>query len=277
MRTNIIKTTVMYVLVAILLIYVLFPFIWMVSSSFKIESEIRSVSPTLIPRTFTLENFRHVLQESYFLVYFRNSVVVSSITTFLSMVVAILAAYAVVRMSHVALFRSFAGGILISQLVPPVLLVMPLYVIMMKLRLLNTYWAMIVSYMTFGVPVCTWLLRGYFENIPREIEEAATVDGCGRLKVIMKIVLPVSAPGLLAASLCCFVLSWIEFLYAFTFVEKAVVRTLPPGLALYQGIWTINWGGLMAASVLTVVPVAMSFVFFQRYLIEGLTVGSVKG
>jgi len=271
------KIIIHYLLIIVLLVYVLFPFIWMLSSSFKPEDEIRSISPRIIPRQITLRHYRAVLFESRFLVFFRNSLFVCSMTTALSLLLSLLASYSLSRFTAVSGIPAISKGILVSQMVPGVLLIIPLYVLMMRAHLLNTYFSMILAYMTFCVPISTWLLKGYFDGIPIELEECAMVDGASRITILFRIVIPISLPGILAAALSSFIFSWIEFLFAFTFIDKGEFLTIPPGLAQYQGIWITNWGGLMAASVLAIIPVAISFMYFQRYLVTGLTAGAVKG
>jgi multiple sugar transport system permease protein/raffinose/stachyose/melibiose transport system permease protein len=148
---------------------------------------------------------------------------------------------------------------------------------MKNYHLLNTYYSMILAYTTFMVPLCTFMLKGYFDAIPYEMEESAEIDGCSRVGIIFRIILPVSIPSLIATALFAFVNAWNEFLFGFVFINDEEHRTLTPGITLFKGLYTTDWGSIMAASVLSVIPVVILFVFMQRFLIEGMTAGAVKG
>jgi multiple sugar transport system permease protein len=271
------KTVLHYVLMIILMVYVLFPFAWMLSSSFKPEQEIRSVTPTIVPKEFTFSHYYAVLFNSSFVIYFKNSLVVCLLTTAISVVVGVIASYSLSRFRNVRGISQLGSAILVSQMIPGVLLIIPLYMFMMRSHLLNTHLSLILSYLTFTIPISTWLLKGYFDGIPTELEECAMVDGCRRIETLFRIIIPISLPGILAAASSAFIFSWIEFLFSFTFIDRGQLLTIPPGLAQYQGIWVTNWGGLMAASVLAIVPVLLAFIYFQKFLVSGLTGGALKG
>ncbi|WP_232522740.1 carbohydrate ABC transporter permease [Peribacillus simplex] len=168
-------------------------------------------------------------------------------------------------------------AMLLSQMIPGVLLLIPLYILMQKLSLLNTYPSLILAYTTFMVPLCTFMMKGFFDSIPYEIEEAAEMDGCSRIGIIFRIILPVSIPSLVATALFAFVNAWNEFMFGYVFINDEGHRTLTPGITLFKGLYSTDWGSIMSASVLAVLPIVLMFVYLQKYLIEGMTSGSVKG
>ncbi|MBP1931354.1 ABC-type glycerol-3-phosphate transport system permease component [Ammoniphilus resinae] len=225
----------------------------------------------------TVEHYQSVLIESEFGTYLKNSAYVSTMTTLISMFIALLAAYTLSRMSKTPGIRAIGIGMLIAQMTPVVMLIIPLYVFMMKANLLDTYASMIITYTTFTIPVVTWMLKSFFDSIPIDMEESAFIDGCTRFGVIFRIILPISLPALVATGLYAFVHAWSEFVLGYTFISDDSLRTLTPGLSLLMGLWTVDWGRLMAASVVIVVPVAIGFVYLQKLIIEGLTAGSTKG
>jgi multiple sugar transport system permease protein len=214
---------------------------------------------------------------SLFPVYFKNSVIVTTGTTLLCLTVATLAAYAFSRYP----FRGSSGvmvGVLATQMFPQGMLLILLYLIFLRLKLINTYPALILANTTFAIPFAIWILKGFFDTIPREIEDAALIDGCNRLNVMTKVILPLVAPGLVAAGVYTFLISWDEYLYAATLTSRPQMRTLPPGIVQsFVGQFYLNWPSVMAASVLITVPVTILFILFQKYLVQGLTSGAVKG
>ncbi|HUC91914.1 MAG TPA: carbohydrate ABC transporter permease [Paenibacillus sp.] len=258
-------------------LYTLFPFLWMVSTSFKPTDEVRSASPSFFTSNPTAEHYYNILALSKFSLYFLNSLKVASITTMLAILLSVFSAYALSRLNRVRGVRYVSTGMMLTQLIPSVLLVLPLYVFMMKTQLLDTFYSLIIAYTTFMLPMCVMMLKGFFDSIPYEMEESAMIDGCSRLGIVVRMIIPLSLPSIIATSLFAFVGAWNEFLFAFTFINKDEFRTLTPGLSLLRGLFTTDWGSLMAASVLSVVPIALAFAYLQRFLVAGLTAGSVKG
>jgi multiple sugar transport system permease protein len=260
----------------------LFPIFWMISSAVKPIEDLFVIPPQWIPRHPTLDTLNSVLRGDYgrgslFPVYFKNSVIVTIGTTLLCLTVASLAAYAFSRYP----FRGSNGvmvGVLATQMFPQGMLLISLYLIFMRLKLINTYPALILANTTFAIPFAIWILKGFFDTIPREIEDAALIDGCNRLSVMTKVILPLVAPGLVAAGVYTFLISWDEYLYAATLMARPEMRTLPPGIVQsFVGQFYLNWPNVMAASVLVTVPVTILFILFQKYLVQGLTSGAVKG
>jgi len=269
------KTLAYGVLVALALA-VLFPFYWMIITSFKNEDQMRSVVSMFWPKPFAVENYRQLLAKTEFAAWYGNSVFVAVSSTLLATAVGTIGAYALARLKFRG--RGFmASATLITYLVPPSILFIPLYKQMQGLGMANSLSGLIAAYPSFTVPFVTWLLMGYFESIPEELEEAAMIDGATRFGAFWRVVLPLSAPGVLAAALYAFTQAWNEFLYALVFITDVKLRTLPVGLSSFITGDVYGWGYLMAGAVLTTVPVIAAYIYLQKYMVEGLTAGSVKG
>lgn len=258
-------------------LFCLFPFLWMIDTAFKPTDEVLSTTPSFIIRHPTLHNFATVLLHSPFLIYLRNSVIVSGFSTLLMMISSIFCAYVLSRWPRQRPVRVLAGALLASQMIPGVLLLVPLYMTMRDLGLLSTYLSLILVYCTFMVPLAVFMLRGFFDLVPMELEEAAELDGCSRAAFLARILLPLSVPGLLATGLFGFVTAWNEFMFGYVLINDDAHRTVTPGIMLFRGAHETDWGSLMAAAVLTILPVAVSFLYLQRFLSTGLAAGSVKG
>jgi multiple sugar transport system permease protein len=265
-----------YTVLTGLAVAVLFPFYWMTITSFKSEEQMRSLTSMFWPQPLVTENYQQLLSKTEFASWYGNSVVVSLSSTLLATAVGTIGAYALARLRFLG--RGFmASATLITYLVPPSILFIPLYAQMRNLGLANSLSGLIAAYPSFTVPFVTWLLMGYFESIPEELEEAAMIDGATRFGAFYKIVLPLSAPGVLAAALYAFTQAWNEFLYALVFITDARLRTLPVGLASFITGDVYGWGYLMSGAVLTTLPVIAAYIYLQKYMVEGLTAGSVKG
>jgi len=266
-----------YATLAFFVAFCLFPFLWMVDTALKPPAEVRSVNPTFWIAHSTLENFHRVLTDGNFLIYFRNSLIVAGGATILTLMISTFCGYALSRFPREPVTRMVGSALLVSQMIPGVLILAPIYIIMRELGLLSTYQSLILLYCVFSIPLSSFMLKGYFDSIPFELEEAAELDGCSRLGFILRILLPLSAPGLLATGVFGFVTAWNEFLFGYVLINDEARRTLTPGIMVFKGPHLTDWGALMAASVLAVIPVALFFVNLQRFLIEGLSAGAVKG
>lgn len=269
------------------ILFALFPFYFMVITSFKADGELYNLkaNPFIIQLSPmapdysggpTLEHYQLLLRDTPFLTWLFNSVLVSVLATAISIVIAILAAYSLARLR----FRgapSFGTAVFITYLVPTTLLFLPLAQVVNRLGLADSVWALIVTYPTFLVPFCTWLLLGYFRTIPQEIEECAMVDGCTRFQALIRIVLPVAIPGIVCAVLFAFTISWNEFIYALTFISSTAQKTTTVGVTaeLIRGD-IFYWGSLMAGAVLGSVPIVLVYVVFMDYYVSGLTQGAIK-
>jgi multiple sugar transport system permease protein len=259
----------------IFVIWTLIPFYWMLVTSLKEHDEIYGTTATLWPQRPTLENYRVLFFETDYFLFFRNSMTVALATTFLTVLCASLAAYAIARLEFPGR-RWLARGMIYSYLVPQSLLFIPLFAIMVSVGLTNSLTGLTIAHMGFTIPFCTWLLIGFFMSIPIELEEAALVDGCTRLGVLFRIVLPISLPALAVVAFFSFTLSWNEYLYAIVFNSDPHVLTIPIGLSNFVIEDVFFWGPIMASTALTVIPPLAVYFFFQRWLITGLTMGAVK-
>ncbi len=258
------------------MVFVIFPFFWIVITSLKSTPQISERRSIFWPEPATLEQYQSLIQGTGFLTWLMNSVIVASVSTVISVALASLAAYALSRLR-------FTGAgllttlLLVTYLLPGALLFIPLYQTLTTLGLINTYGALIITYPTFLLPFATWVMLGYFRSIPVELEEAAMIDGANRFYIFLRITLPLAAPALLSVTLFAFTNAWNEFLFAFVFITSESLRTLPIGLQSLVVGDILPWGRLMAASLLTAVPVACLYIYAQRFLAEGLTIGGVKG
>lgn len=276
-RQNRINSAVTYVLLTVFSVYCLFPFIWMVISALKPKTEIRVAEPSFFISEPTVENFRRVLFDTGFVGYIKNSLIVSLTATLLSLVIAVFAGYALSRYSGLKFVKGTNLSMMVSQMVPGVLLLVPLYMIMQRMGMLDSYLSLILAYTTFVIPLCTFMMSSFFDTIPLELEEAAEVDGCGKLRTIFTIIIPVSVPSIISTGLYAFINAWNEFMFGYTFISSDKLKTITPAIMLFKGANTTDWGGLMATSVLAILPVTVIFLFLQKYFLAGLMSGSVKG
>jgi multiple sugar transport system permease protein len=260
------------------LLFALFPFYHMTLTSLKTDAELydRGSVPLLIRQGVTLEHYKKLLWETAFLTWTKNSLMVTVIATSVSVVIGTIAAYALARLRFFGV-SSFGTGIFVTYLVPTSLLFLPLAQVVNWLGLADSKWSLVVTYPTFLVPFCTWLLMGYFRTVPKEVEECAMVDGATRIQALFRIVLPIAIPGLVCAILFAFTLSWNEFIYALTFTSSSDEFTAAVGVTseLIRGD-IYFWGSLMAGAVLGSVPIVILYVFFLDYYVSGLTAGAVK-
>jgi ABC-type glycerol-3-phosphate transport system permease component len=255
---------------------ILAPFLWMISTSLKDPAEIALREPTIIPRSFEVNHYVEVFSVGQFGQYFINSLIVSIATTVISVTLATLSGYAFARF-RLPGGRGILFGILATQMFPAILLAIPLFILIRNLGLLNSLAGLVLVYTTFALPFCVWMLRNYFLTIPRDLDDAAVVDGATKLQALRTVILPVAMPGIIATALFSFILSWNEFLYANTFISSSDRRTVSVGLQSLIGEYTTNWGLLMAGAVVTTLPIVIAFFFVQRQLTQGLAAGAVKG
>jgi multiple sugar transport system permease protein len=258
------------------LLVVLVPFWWIANMSFKTYEQIQFATSIYVPRPFTWENYTGLWTNTRFPLWLRNSLVTAFVVTVTTTVIASLGGYAIARIRFPGR-ESVASLILILYLVPPALLFIPLYRVLAELGATNSLTALFLAYPTFTVPFCTWLLIGFFKALPRELEESALIDGAGRTTAFVRVLLPLAAPGIVASAVFAFTLSWNEFLYALVFIQDERAITVPVGLNLLIYGDVFHWGELMAASVITSLPVVGLYMFIHRWMVEGLAAGSVKG
>jgi multiple sugar transport system permease protein len=263
-------------LLVVLLVWTLLPFYWMIATSLKADREIYGFEATLYPHRPTLGAYARLFSTTPFMKYVRNSTIIAVGNTLLSLAFGCLGAYALARLRFPG--RSLiARGLVVTYLVPPALLFIPLFAVMSTLRLIDTHQGLILAYLSFSVPFSTWLLMGYFRSVPLELEEAALVDGCSRLGSLIRVILPMSLPALAVVTFFSFTQSWNEFLYANVFVNSVEVRTITTGLSLFIVEDVFFWGPMMGASFLSTLPPLVMYLIFQRWVVKGLTLGAVKG
>ena len=256
--------------------FALFPLFWTFKISVTPSSLLYSEGQPLWPSGTTLDNYVRVLRESDFPRYFMNSIIVSVSTAVLATVIASAAGYALSRLE----FRGKAGVallLLLTQTFPLVMVIPPLYRIMSVLHLTNTLTGLIVVYTAFNVPFASFLMQSFFDGIPRELEEAATIDGCTRLQAVVRVVLPLTLPGMGATVGFVFTAAWSELLFALMLINDETSKTFAVGLLTFIGKFAVDWGQMMAAAVLGLVPACLFFALLQRYLVAGLSAGAVKG
>ncbi|HAM58058.1 MAG TPA: carbohydrate ABC transporter permease [Candidatus Rokubacteria bacterium] len=260
------------------MVFFLFPPYWMALTSLKTNQEIESLEgiPLIIQQGATLKHYRDLFTKTDFLVYLKNSVLVTVPTVLVSMVISVMAAYALSRLGFLGA-GVIGTGVFLVYLVPDSLLFIPLFKVIGGLGLLNSKWSLLVVYPTAIVPFCTWLLIGYFASIPRELDEAALVDGANHFQMLVRIFLPVAVPGLIAATIFAFTVSWSGFLYPLAFIYSSSEQVLTAGTvtSLIKGD-VYHWGGLMAGALLASLPPVLLYAFLMDYYISGLTAGSTK-
>jgi multiple sugar transport system permease protein len=269
---------VLWVGLAALTLFAMLPFVWVFLASFKTRAELYATPIVYLPASLSVANYVEAWTSKLtpFSRFFANSLWVSSVTMVATTLVSILAGYALARFRFAGR-QTFLLIFLATQMFPAVLLIAPLLSQWYALGLIDTYQALIYSNFSFTVPFTVWMLVGYFESIPIELEESAMLDGCNRFGALCRVVLPLAAPGVAATAIFAFVASWSELLFAITFTSQTEMRTLSAGLLFMVGQYEIQWGQLSAGVIISTVPVAILFTYLQRHLIQGLSAGAVKG
>lgn len=274
-QTRLAKTLVSIALV-IGACFAALPVLWMVASSFKSNTDIFAYPPRLIDESFSFKAYEAVLGDPMQLRFFFNSYLVSILVTICTVITSILAGYSFSRYDF--RFKKILNLIIIGvQSVPPITLVIPYLGLIVWLRLYNTYWALILTYMVFTLSYAIIMMTGYFNTLPRDLDEAVMIDGGGSLVILWRILVPVSLPGIVSVGVYTFMLAWNEFLFALILTRTNDMRTVPIGIQLLMGQHSFEWNQMMALSVLGSLPVLILFLLFQRYFIAGMSAGSIKG
>ena len=259
----------------VLAVYSAFPIYWMIASSLRPAREMLT-DPTIIPRTITFDNYYSLLAQTDYLSQFFNSLIVALCTVFLTMVLSIMIAYGVTRQrmrgKHVII-----TGMLYAYMFPPLLLAIPLFSMLNSIGLADTLFSLVISHLTITMPLGVWFLWGFFKTMPFELEEAAMVDGCSRLGAFLRVVLPLSVPGLVTVAIFAFLLSWTDYTFALVMIGSDANKTVPLGLASMVGAFDLRWGDIMAGSTLIALPLFAAFIALSRYFVQGLTAGAIKG
>ncbi|MCC6545152.1 MAG: carbohydrate ABC transporter permease [Nitrospirae bacterium] len=270
-----IKKTGFYILLISLVLYCSGPFLWQLITSLKPDVELTTIPP-IFPEHPAVMHYMSIFEGHPFFRIILNSAVVSSSTTVLSLIIGSLAAFGLAKL-RIRYKTLILGFVLSVSMFPPIATVSPLYIIIRALGLRDTWWALIMTYTTFSLPLTIWILTNFFREIPNEIYLAARVDGCTTFQAFYKIMLPLSAPGFYSTAILVFIFSWNEFLFALTFTSTQVSRTIPVGIAMFPGLHEIPWGDIAAASIVVTIPLILLVFLFHRRIIEGLTAGAVKG
>ncbi|HVO96304.1 MAG TPA: carbohydrate ABC transporter permease [Terriglobales bacterium] len=255
--------------------YCLTPFIWLVLTSFKSSVELTAIPPTLIP-SFHWDFYQSALQKYGLLHYILNSVIVAGTATLITVAVGVLAAYAIARL-HLKWTNVYLYLLLVVSMFPQIAIAGPVWSLLDHFHWLNTYQGLAAAYIALALPLAIWILTTFFREVPVEIEEAALVDGCSRLQALYKVLLPLAAPGILTAALLVFIHAWNEFFFALIIMTDPDVQTLPVGIALFPGEYTMPWGEIAAASTIATLPLVLLTLLFQRGIVRGLSAGAVKG
>ncbi|NRA87347.1 MAG: carbohydrate ABC transporter permease [Rhizobiales bacterium] len=275
-KPNLALTIGKYLALACYLAFALFPLYWLFKISVTPEKLIYTDGIALWPSEYTFDNFKSVILLTDFLVYFKNSIIVSFGTAAITTIIAAAAGYAFSRFN----FRGkkvIIGIMLITQMFPLLIIIAPIYKIIAGLGLLNTLTSLIVVYTAFNVPFATFLMQSFFDGIPKDLEEAAMIDGCSRFQAVRKVVFPLTLPGLAATLGFVFTAAWSELLFAIMLINSNDTMTFPVGLLTFVSKFSVDWGQMMAAGVFALIPSCLFFIFIQRYLVQGLTSGAVKG
>ncbi len=270
------QTALLYATVLAAMVIILFPIYWMLITALSSTDELSGLPPAFIPSDPDWAIFGQVLEERPILLWLANSTVVAIGSVVLSMVVSVMAGYSLSRF-HLRGGQSLGLFILTAKMLPATLLVIPLFAVFRNLGMIGSLWTVVIAHSTLIIPFTTWMLKGYFDTIPHELEQAAMVDGCSPLSAMVRVVLPVSTPGLAATALYAFVLSWADYAYARTFLQGEQSNwTANIGIATMRGEYTTNWNEVSAAAVFVAIPIMVIYLFLERYLVGGLTAGSEK-
>ncbi len=260
----------------VLTFIILLPVLWMILTSLKPTAETLKFPSTILPDNPTIQNYLAAWRNMRLGTYFINSLYVSLMTTFVAIVLGCMGGYALARFRMKG-EKAYVMFILVTRMFPAVVFLIPFFIMMRNLGLTDSFTGLIISYTVFSLPFSIWLLRGFFRNIPSELEEAARIDGCTRAKAFTRIILPLSAPGIAATAVFCFILAWNEFMFANTLIMSDSKRMLTVALVASISDFLVKWNELMAGGMITTIPVIIFYLFMQKYITGGLTEGSVKG
>jgi multiple sugar transport system permease protein len=265
----------LWVAVVLIVVWSVFPFLWQVNASFQPDRNLVRSAPAWVPAPGTLDHYRNVFVVKHFQDFIRNSVIVVLSSTVIALILAALCAYALARLPVPG--KGLVLGVILGiSMFPQIAIVTPLYLILNKLLLLDTYEGLSGVYIGIGLPLMVWVMWGHFRAIPKEIDEAAKIDGAGPVRTLWSIVVPMALPGVVTAGLLGFIASWNEFMLALSFTTTQQRQTIPVGIANFTNLFFVPWGDVAAASVIVTVPLVLIVLFFQRRIVAGLTAGAVK-
>ena len=270
-----VRLSISYIFIWIMVFLAVMPFIYVILTALKSSEQIYDPDQ-IIPTYITLENFRQVLFQSNFVRYFMNSIFITVVTTAICMVLSVMAAYGLTRY-YIIGSEKLKMAVLMTRMFPGILLCIPFYIIMKQMQLIDSYVGLIMMYCSFTLPFAIWNTCAFFNTIPWELEEAAMIDGCGRLRSFFTVIVHVAKPGLFVTALFCFMSSWDEYMYASIFINTTLKKTIQVGMQDFVGQYSVDWGLLMSAVVISLIPLLFFFALVQKNLVDGLSSGAVKG
>jgi multiple sugar transport system permease protein len=268
-------TTAFGLVIALVVTASLLPFLWFVNTSLKSQIEVTGIPPTLIP-SGSLYFYRSAIENYNLLHYVKNSIIVAGGATLITLFVSLFAGYALARL-RLRRRGLIMGSLLLVAMFPQISIAGPVWQILDAFGWLNTYQGLIFPYVTLTLPLGIWIMAGFFKELPDELEDAARVDGCSHFQILFKVIVPLSAPGIFTAAILVFIYAWNEFFFALLIMTRQSYQTLPVGIALFQGQYTIPWGEIAAASTIATLPLVALVLLFQRRIVTGLSAGSIKG
>lgn len=265
---------IFYTTTGIIVILSLLPFVWFVDTSLKTPLEITAIPPVLVP-SGTLHSYKSAIDEYDLLHFVKNSIIVAGATTAVTILISIVAGYALarLRMKYKGLIM---GSLLVVSMFPQISIAGPVWRILQNTGWLNSYQGLVIPYVTLTLPLGVWILASFFNELPKELEDAARIDGCGHFRTLFKIMVPLAAPGVFTAAILVFIYAWNEFFFALLIMTQQKFQTLPVGIALFQGQYTLPWGEIAAASTVATVPLVVLVFLFQKRIVRGLSAGAVK-
>jgi multiple sugar transport system permease protein len=283
-RRKFFRKLLLFLLTLPVFFFIFFPILWLFSASLSTQVELFSVPIHWIPQHITFQNYADIIFPNQatssvprtYAVALLNSIKIASAVTVICLFIGSLAAYALTRIPF-GFNRSIQLGILATRMIPEVSLILPLFIIASSLQLINKPIVLIITYMSFALPYAIWLMAAYFQTVPVELEDAARLDGCSRLGILFRVVMPISVPGLISTAMFVFLLSWDEFFFALIFTSTLAAKTVPVAIAEFIGRYVVNVNGMMAGGILAAVPPVVIALIFQRYIVSGMTAGAVKG
>ena len=283
-RNKLPRQLLLFLITLPVLFFIFFPILWLLSASLSTQVELFTVPPHWIPQHPTFQNYLEIFFPSRatslvprtYAVALLNSFKIASAVTAICILIGSLAAYALVRIPF-GLNRGIQLGLIATRMIPEVSLILPLFIIASSLHLINKPIVLILTYMSFALPYAIWLMAAYFQTVPVDLEDAARLDGCSRLGILFRVVMPISVPGLVSTAMFVFLLAWDEFFYALIFTSTLAAKTVPVAIAEFVGRYAVNVNGMMAGGILAAIPPVLVALLFQRYIVSGMTAGAVKG
>jgi multiple sugar transport system permease protein len=266
-------STFVHIMLILIIVIMLFPLLWLYLTSIKLPTDIFATPPVWMPSRFTLENFQDVLFVRRFYLPLLNTIITSVISTVFALIIGSIAAYGLVKHKHAGIIAIF---ILVFRMIPQIMIIIPLFVFFSKLKLIDTRIALILTFITFQLPFIIWLMRSFFSEVPTELEESAKIDGCGPMGALIRIILPVSAPGLAAAAILTLIVSWNEYMFALVITRTMASMTMPVAINQLVTFEKLIWSGMAAESVIFTLPIILISILVQRNIVRGMTMGAIK-